>query len=77
MTFEDEEHQGSSKIASSPSVCSMQTDNENFTSCASPALSDCFNPFDSSSVQTKDSPRPPLGGDLFPCLQALTDFMPL
>ena len=59
MALEVEE-QGGRRVPSSPSVCSMQTDNSN--GCASPAVSDCFNPFDCPSVQSRGSPRPPLGG---------------
>ena len=62
MAFEDEA-QGSCKVASSPSVCSMQTDKDDSIGCASPAISDCFNPFESSSVHSRESPRPALGGD--------------
>ncbi|CAL5227390.1 g10343 [Coccomyxa viridis] len=61
MALEDEA-QGSCKVASSPSVCSMQTDRDDSIGCASPAISDCFNPFESSSVHSRESPRPPLGG---------------
>ncbi len=62
MALEDEA-QGSCKVASSPSVCSMQTDRDDSIGCASPAISECFNPFESSSVHSKESPRPPLGGN--------------
>ncbi len=65
MALEDEA-QGSCKVASSPSVCSMQTDRDDSIGCASPAISDCFNPFESSSVHSRESPRPPLGGDCRP-----------
>lgn len=64
MAFEDEEQGGGCRFASSPSVCSMQTDKDSSNGCASPAISDCFNPFDCPSVQSRDSPRPPLGGAL-------------
>ena len=40
---------------SSPSISSMQTDLDSSGGCggcASPTLSDCFNPFDSPSVQS-------------------------
>ena len=67
----EEEEQGSCKVASSPSVCSMQTDRDDSVGCASPAISDCFNPFESSSVHSRESPRPPLGGDCL-CLPACT-----
>ena len=71
MTLAGEEQAGSSKLASSgsPSMCSMQTERDSSNGCASPAISDCFNPFDCPSVHSRDSPRLPLGGGLLlPCL---------
>ena len=73
MTLAGEEQAGSSKFASSgsPSMCSMQTERDSSNGCASPAVSDCFNPFDCPSVHSRDSPRLPLGGGLLPpCLTA-------
>ncbi|CAK0755364.1 hypothetical protein CVIRNUC_002369 [Coccomyxa viridis] len=66
MTLAGEEQAGSSKLASSgsPSMCSMQTERDSSNGCASPAISDCFNPFDCPSVHTRDSPRLPLGGPM-------------
>jgi hypothetical protein len=59
---------GSARGASSPSLSSMQTDRDSSGGAGagagggSPTLSDCFNPFDSPSVHSREPLRPPFAG---------------
>ncbi len=44
--------------ASSPSMSSMQTDRDSYSGgCSSPTLSECFNPFDSPRVHSREQPH--------------------
>ncbi|BDA40926.1 hypothetical protein COCOBI_01-5800 [Coccomyxa sp. Obi] len=60
MAFGDD---AGTRRPSSPSVSSMQTDKDSYSgNCCSPTLSECFNPFDSPRVLSRDQLEVPGAG---------------